>query len=151
MALVACTMAEHPTSGHGVNRREVLPNRRDAIDRAARSIIEQLEQQRYDATSCFAVRLALEEALTNAYKHGNREDPDKNVILECAIDQRRIVIEVEDEGPGFDPSTVPDPTAEENLEIPSGRGLVLMQSFMSVVEVIPPGNRVRLVYDKPSA
>ena len=142
-------MGEREPSGEGVVRRDVLPNRREAMERAARDVIEQLEKGSYDSTSVFAIRLALEEALTNAYKHGNREDPDKTVTLQCNIDPRRVVIEIQDEGEGFDPGTVPDPTAQENIEIPSGRGIVLMQSFMTRVEFLPPGNRVRLVYEKP--
>jgi serine/threonine-protein kinase RsbW len=143
-------MAEPNPSGEGVFRRDVLPNRRDAMERAARDVIEALEAGSYDPTAVFAIRLALEEALTNAFKHGNREDPKKTVTVQCAIEPRRVVIEISDEGPGFDPGTVPDPTAEENIEIPSGRGIVLMQSFMTKVEYLPPGNRVRLVYEKPA-
>ncbi len=142
-------MVERSSSESGPTRRQVLPNKRDAIDRATRMLIEDIESSSYDPTSCFAVRLALEEALTNAYKHGNKEDPNKSVIVDSSIEPHRIVIEIQDEGSGFDPGTVPDPTAEENLEIPSGRGLVLMQSFMTTVEVVAPGNRIRMVYDKP--
>lgn len=142
-------MVERETNGEGVVRRDVLPNRREAIEQAAQDIVQALEAENFDPTAVFAIRLALEEALTNAYKHGNREDPDKTVTLEWNIDPRRVMIEISDEGEGFDPGTVPDPTAEENIEIPSGRGIVLMQSFMTKVEYLPPGNRVRLVYEKP--
>ena len=55
---------------------------------------------------------------------------------------------IEDEGTGYDPSTVPDPTADENLTIASGRGLALMKAFMSEVTVVAPGNRVELSYHK---
>jgi len=143
-------MAESSSPDRGVHRRDVLPNRREAINRATQSVVESAEEHGFDAASCFAIRLALEETLSNAYKHGNREHPDKTVTLECSIDPQRIVIEVEDEGPGFDPEIIPDPTAEENLEIPSGRGLVLVQSFMTEVEFVPPGNKVRLVYERPA-
>lgn len=142
-------MVERDTTGEGTFRRDVLPNRRDAIERASQDVIQALEAGSFDPTAVFAIRLALEEALTNAYKHGNREDPEKTVTLQCNIESRRVVIEVQDEGEGFDPGTVPDPTAEENIEIPSGRGIVLMQSFMTKVEYLPPGNKVRLVYEKP--
>jgi serine/threonine-protein kinase RsbW len=56
------------------------------------------------------------------------------------------VIDVEDEGEGFDPTAVPDPTASENLDIPSGRGLMLIRSFMADVTVHPPGNRITMRY-----
>lgn len=142
-------MADPSSSDRGVQRRDVLPNRRDAIEHATQSVIEAVEEQGFDSASCFAIRLALEETLANAYKHGNRENPEKTVTLECSIEPDRIVIDIQDEGPGFDPETIPDPTAEENLEIPSGRGLVLVQSFMTDVQFVPPGNRVRLIYEKP--
>ena len=86
----------------------------------------------------------------NAFKHGNKNDPDKVVTLECRIDGSTIELHVEDEGAGFDPDSVPDPTELENLEIPSGRGIVLMRSFMSEVSFEPPGNRVRLVFTRPA-
>ena len=70
----------------------------------------------------------------------------KVVKLTCEVLADQITIEVEDEGEGFDPGAVPDPTVEENLEIPSGRGIVLMRSFMSEVAYMPPGNRLRMVY-----
>ena len=60
------------------------------------------------------------------------------------IGQERVVVEIEDEGPGFDVEDVPDPTAEENLEKPSGRGIMLMRAFMDRVEYLDRGNRVVL-------
>ena len=93
--------------------------------------------------------MALEEAISNAVKHGNRGDPEKIVRLECQADRTSVVIRIEDEGEGFDPGAVPDPTDEENLEIPSGRGIVLMRSFMSEVAYEPPGNRVLMRFERP--
>jgi serine/threonine-protein kinase RsbW len=129
-------------------QRFVLTSTGDDSRRAQDSLLEAIEQRQYDASCCFAIRLALEEALSNAFKHGNKNDPSKVVTVSCRIDRSRIEIDVEDEGDGFDPKAVPDPTEEENLEIPSGRGIVLMQSFMSEVSYEPPGNRVRMVFDR---
>ncbi len=53
---------------------------------------------------------------------------------------------VQDEGVGFDPAAVPDPTRPENVDIPSGRGIMLMRAYMTEVEFDPPGNRVRMTY-----
>ena len=55
-------------------------------------------------------------------------------------------LEIEDEGEGFDPRSVPDPTTVENVEIPSGRGIILMRAFMTDVRFFPPGNRLRMTY-----
>ena len=62
--------------------------------------------------------------------------------MQCSSELLRI--EIEDEGAGFNPLDVPDPTAEENLELPSGRGLMLMKNFMSNVEYNSLGNRVTM-------
>jgi serine/threonine-protein kinase RsbW len=122
----------------------------DEARSAQESVLDAIEQSRYDETSRFAIRLAFEEALTNAFKHGNKFDPRKMVTIECRVDDRQVVIDIADEGEGFDPDSVPDPTEEENLEIPSGRGIVLMRAFMTNVRFEPPGNRVRLTYERPA-
>lgn len=112
-------------------------------------IVAQAEAHGFCASSCFAIRLALEEALANAFKHGSQLDPDRTVTVDCSMDGEAIEVSIKDEGPGFDPGVVPDPTEEENLEIPSGRGLILMRSFMTDVAIDPPGNRVRMRYERP--
>ncbi|MBT8485511.1 MAG: ATP-binding protein [Phycisphaerae bacterium] len=129
-------------------KRFILRSDSDEAREAQASLLEAVEQRGYGPSSCFAIRLALEEALSNAFKHGNRNDPAKVVRIEFIVDDAQVVIDIEDEGEGFDPGSVPDPTEEENLEIPSGRGIVLMKSFMSDVRFEPPGNRVRLVYQR---
>ena len=68
-------------------------------------ILEVCEQRRFDPSSCFAIRLALEEAISNAFRHGNREDPSKRVRLEYRIAPDEVEFIVEDEGEGFDLST----------------------------------------------
>lgn len=99
----------------------------------------------YPGKDVFAVRLALEEAAVNAFRHGNRGDPGKSVQLRWLVTATEVVLEVEDEGPGFDPEAVPDPLAEENLDRPGGRGLLLMRAYMTWVSFNRQGNRVTLV------
>ncbi|MBO51251.1 MAG: anti-sigma regulatory factor [Planctomycetaceae bacterium] len=107
-------------------------------------IIGLLESRSYPDRDLFGVRLALEEALVNAIKHGNGMDPSKQVRVDCTFDEDRVTIVIEDEGPGFDVGNVPDPTSEENLDKPGGRGIMLMRSFMSRVEYNDSGNRLLL-------
>jgi serine/threonine-protein kinase RsbW len=107
-------------------------------------IIHLLEQFEYSERDVFSVRLALEEAIVNAIKHGNGMDPDKVVRIGCWAGQDKIRIVIEDQGEGFVPAEVPDPTDLENLEKPCGRGIMLMKAFMSLVEYSPSGNRVTL-------
>lgn len=100
----------------------------------------------YADSEAFAIRLAVEEAVSNGIHHGNRRDPAKVVRVECRIDSEMVWIAVEDQGEGFDPKAVPDPTDEANLEIPSGRGIMLMGAYMTEVRYVPPGNRVEMSY-----
>jgi serine/threonine-protein kinase RsbW len=90
------------------------------------------------------VRLALEEAVVNAIRHGNKLDPEKKIFVSYLVEDARITISVEDEGPGFDLDSVPDPTAEENLEADHGRGILLMRVYMDEVVYNEKGNRVTL-------
>ena len=132
----------HPEP-HGELR---LPARGDGLKPAEQQILAELEGLGFDDSARFAVRLATEEALANALIHGNNEDPGRTIHVRWWVNPNAVTIEIEDEGEGFDPSSVPDPTAEENIELPSGRGIMLMRSFMSEVEFIPPGNCVRMTY-----
>lgn len=107
-------------------------------------IVNAIEQQDYKREVVFAVRLALDEALVNAVKHGNKNDATKTVTIEFTIDQDSMVIQIEDQGPGFVPDELPDPTAEENLSRPNGRGVMLMRAYMTEVDFNDSGNRVIL-------
>ncbi len=107
-----------------------------------------MERRGYDWQACFAVRVAVEEALTNAMQHGNRDDPDKTVTLEYAVEPDSVLIEIEDQGLGFDPGAVPDPTRDENVDIPSGRGIMLIRAYMTEVSFSTEGNRIRMRYAK---
>jgi len=92
----------------------------------------------------FGMRLALEEAIVNSLKHGNKNDPDKRVVVRTEYNCQEITIEVRDEGKGFDPGSVPDPTAKENLDKASGRGLLLMRFYTTWMRYNRIGNVVTL-------
>jgi serine/threonine-protein kinase RsbW len=114
----------------------------------ARRVQEEIEQHlpACGATDkeLFSVRLALEEALVNAIKHGNQLDRAKSVRICYRFLPDRFEVQITDEGSGFDPEDVPDPTAVENLERPCGRGLMLMRHYLNAVAVSGPGNCVRM-------
>lgn len=107
-------------------------------------IVSGMEQRGFSPRDVFGVRLALEEALVNAIKHGNRMDPNKSVQVDWTLSESGVRVVIEDEGEGFDVADVPDPTDDENLDKPGGRGIMLMRSFMSVVEYNESGNRLIL-------
>lgn len=122
----------------------VIPSETAAGQAIQERIVNRLEEFAFPPRDVFGVRLALEEALVNAIKHGNGMDPRKTVRVRCEIDDQRLYIEIEDQGPGFIPADVPDPTEEENLERPCGRGIMLMRAFMSRVAFNATGNCVML-------
>lgn len=129
-------------------KRFVVGGDRDEIDRIQRGILDALSRYGYDQAACFAVRTAMEEAVSNALHHGNANDPRRKLTIEYAADHTSVEIEIEDEGRGFDPGSVPDPTRPENVDIPSGRGIMLMRVYMSEVVFSNRGNRVRMRYKK---
>ena len=107
-------------------------------------VASSMERHGYDHKEVFGVRLALEEALVNAVKHGNRHDPTKSVRASWHVGPNRALIEIEDEGDGFDPRAVPDPCATEYVERSCGRGVFLMRHYMSWVRYNRCGNRVTM-------
>ena len=122
----------------------VIPSELAAAREVEKRVSEQVARYSYDEAARFAIKLAVEEGLTNAIKHGNRFDPTKSVEVQYDIDENHVSVTITDEGPGFDPADVPDPTADENLEKPCGRGIMLMRAYMDQVEYNERGNRVRL-------
>jgi len=96
----------------------------------------------YSKAAQLSIRMACEEALVNGHKHGNGGDESKTVSVQYRIDNQEFFIRIEDEGPGFNPDEVPDPTQLENLEKPSGRGLFLMRTYMGEVRFL--GNAVEM-------
>jgi serine/threonine-protein kinase RsbW len=124
---------------------KVLPTQLEAIREVEGDIIDRLAQVDYDEDLQFAIRLAFEEAVVNAMKHGNRMDPARKVLLTYRVSPECIEIRVRDEGEGFDPGCVPDPTIDENLQRPCGRGIMLMRSYMDTVQYACRGKEVQMV------
>ena len=139
-------MNSSPKNSPAHARTEVLRDQRTDIERVQDELSALLANAGYDDAARFAIRLAMEEALVNAFRHGNRGETGREVTLEWRISAELAEFIVQDQGEGFDPSAVPDPTLDENLEIPSGRGIMLMRAYMHEVEYLPPGNRIRLRY-----
>ena len=89
----------------------------------------------------------MDEALANAIHHGNGNDPTKEVTVEYTVTADNVRIQVCDEGNGFNPTDVPDPTLPENLCKPNGRGIMLMRAYMKDIHYNDRGNCVTLVMD----
>src|SRR5215831_12883768 len=120
-------------SGQHVLEDVVIPSDPAEARRVQDAIESSLRAFDYGEHEIFGIRLALEEALVNAIKHGNNMDRTKKVRVAYRISLERFDILIADEGQGFDPKDVPDPTTVENLERPCGRGLMLMRHYMSEV------------------
>jgi serine/threonine-protein kinase RsbW len=95
--------------------------------------------------------LSVTEATTNAIIHANKSDKAKKVKINVNVEDKKLVICIIDEGTGFDPQKVPDPTAPENLLKDSGRGLYLMKVYMDEVKykVTPEGTETILILNIP--
>ncbi|MFM7486562.1 MAG: ATP-binding protein [Cytophagales bacterium] len=92
------------------------------------------------------IMIAVTEAVSNAIKHGNRNDSSKNVVLSLSLAEGLIKFKVEDEGSGFDYHNLPDPTTAENFEKPGGRGIFLMKHLADEVEFADNGKVVELSF-----
>jgi serine/threonine-protein kinase RsbW len=125
-----------------------LPSRIETVAAAAAAVAEFVSRARISEDAAFGIDMAVREAVTNAVLHGNRQDGSKFVDITLKSLPDAIEISVHDQGAGFNPNEVPDPTAEENILKTSGRGIFFMRSFMDEVDwLIRPegGTTVRML------
>lgn len=109
-----------------------------------KQIIDAIESRHFGEGDVFAIRLALEEAIINAIKHGNKLDASKQVAVEAVVTDDEVDITVQDQGAGFRREEVPDPTLEENLEKNSGRGILLIEAYMTGATWSDDGRRLHM-------
>ncbi len=121
-----------------------IPSKTGAGQRVMEEVIEQLQRHHWVRHDIYSVHLAMQEGLANAIIHGNQFDTAKHVHVACRMSPNLLQIKITDEGNGFDPTKVPDPTDASRLECPDGRGIMLMHSFMSRVEYNDVGNSIVL-------
>lgn len=129
-----------------------LPSDTRVIEGAIRYLVNRCQRAGFSGGRLnLNLQVGLAEALANAMLYGNRNDPEKFVQVEVELDDARVALCVTDEGEGFDPADVPDPTLVPNLQRPGGRGVFLIRKLMDEVEYNERGNSVRLVlYREPS-
>ncbi len=128
--------------------RLVLPSHIEAVADAATAAADFARNCGIADEAAFGIDMAVREAITNAIVHGNKEDENKSVEVTFNCGDRAVQIEITDQGEGFDPGHVPDPTAPENILKTSGRGNFLMRNFMDEVTWLPRpdgGTTVRMV------
>ena len=133
------------TSGKPFDREHVIPSDLTAARQLQTEIEQALTAVEFAEAEIFAIKMAVEEALVNAIKHGNQMDPDKSVRVVYRIRPERFEVRITDQGMGFDPTDVPDPTAPENLERPCGRGLLLIRYYMTDVSFDDNGTTIAML------
>jgi serine/threonine-protein kinase RsbW len=126
----------------------VIPSDTRQVHHVWEELLHELEVRHWSLQDIFCIHLAVHEALINAIEHGNCGDHEKNVHVAAQISPANFRVEITDQGPGFDPKSLPDPTDCNHIDCPCGRGVLLMRSFMSRVSYPPPGNRVILEKDR---
>ncbi len=114
--------------------RITIDSRFEHIDLIQVVLDDAMDRLGLDEDARHWVGIAVREAVANAIKHGNRQDPDKEVDVELALVGEQVVIRIEDRGEGFDPELVDNPVAPENLLKSSGRGIFYMKNFMDEIE-----------------
>ena len=107
-----------------------IGSRFENIELVQVALKDSLQQLGLDEDAQHWVDIAVREAVANAIKHGNSQDPGKQVLVDLSLEGEDLVIRVQDEGEGFDPQQVENPLAPENLLRPNGRGIFYMKSFM---------------------
>ena len=109
---------------------QFLESTLDSVDAAEELAVAMAQRAGLDEDELMKVGMAIRESMVNAVVHGNRYNANKKVRFSVSTDAERLVVQVEDQGEGFDFNSIPDPLAPENLMRTSGRGIFLIRSFM---------------------
>ncbi|HTG91208.1 MAG TPA: ATP-binding protein [Pyrinomonadaceae bacterium] len=110
-----------------------LPSRIETVAKAANAVADFVSRSGISEEAAFGIDMAVREAVTNAVLHGNEQDEQKAVELTLKSSPEAVEISVHDQGQGFNPEEVPDPTESENILKTSGRGIFFMRTFMDEV------------------
>ncbi len=121
-----------------------VPSEPDVCSKIIEILLGQLEVAGWTSKDVFGIHMAMEEAIMNAIRHGNQCAADKKVHVLIAISADQFYAKITDQGCGFDPDAVPDPTSDENIGRTSGRGVLLMKNFVDEIAYNEKGNSVEL-------
>ncbi|MCS6805068.1 MAG: ATP-binding protein [Acidobacteriota bacterium] len=128
----------------------VLPSQLQYVDPVVMYLSDHLTRFGYPDEDCHTA-VALHEAITNAMRHGNKLDATKKVEIVLELDAQQAVFIITDEGNGFDPASVCDPTEGENIFRECGRGLLMMRHIMDEVRYNERGNQITMIKKSPKA
>jgi serine/threonine-protein kinase RsbW len=123
----------------------IVPSNFDSIGKVE-SMIDEVCAKMNVIESYGNVLIAVTEAFNNAVIHGNKQLPSASVYIKSATNSSLFLFSIEDEGNGFDFTSLPDPTAPENIEKENGRGIFLMKNLSESVEFENNGKRVVIYF-----
>jgi serine/threonine-protein kinase RsbW len=125
----------------------------ESVDKVERTAEDFAARAGFDEDTVPNIAMAVREAAVNAVLHGNAYDPTKHLAVSFEVNPDALVIRVSDQGPGLDPSTIPDPLAPENILRGSGRGIFLIRAFMDEVHFrqLHPGTELTLIKHRAPA
>lgn len=124
---------------------EKIPSRLGLIPDFIHGFLKKIKHLSLGRDDIFSIKLALEEALVNAIKHGNKMDPETLVEFRADIQDSRLTLQVSDKGAGFDFKSIPDPTAQDRLARTSGRGIFLIKKLMDEVDFSDCGRTIKMI------
>lgn len=113
------------------------------VENFVRDVVERLH---IDQNLYPNMLICLTEAVNNAMIHGNQMDEDKEIVVSCHEKDHEIQFVISDEGSGFDPQQIPDPTCEERIEAEGGRGVFLMKQLTDEIHFLNQGRTVKLMW-----
>ena len=129
-----------------------LASNLESVDFAEEKALEIAAQCGVPEDELHRVGIAIREAMVNAVVHGNRYNRNKKVYFRVHANAEGLAITIGDEGSGFNPEVLPDPSAEENVLSQSGRGIMLIRAFMDRYDVSPRpggGTQIQMVKTLP--
>ncbi|MEC8553872.1 MAG: ATP-binding protein [Planctomycetota bacterium] len=127
---------------------KTIPSSTDVGHEVIEQLLTALTEAAWEGSDLFHVQMAAEEAMVNAVTHGNKKSVDKSVEIEFRVSPECVELRFRDEGEGFSPDEIPDPTDDEHLADVHGRGVFLIRRMMTEVTYNDRGNEVTMVKRK---
>lgn len=140
-----------PTSEQEWSYENRIPSDSDHAHQVIEQLMLAMEERDWPGRDMFHVQMALEEAIVNAIEHGNLRDLKKFVAIDFKLLTDRAVIVITDEGIGFDHENLADPTDDDRIDKPRGRGVHLIRNLMTDVLYNEKGNEVRMIKERSQA
>lgn len=124
----------------------ILSSSFDEVERLEHYVNDLQRWAEFNDEDYARIMLTLSEAATNAIVHGNKENPEKKVIIRGFLNGNKLLISVKDEGDGFDPDSIPDPLKEENLMNIGGRGVYLIKEYADDLDFDENGTKLEMMF-----